>query len=183
MALHGDGYSADVRTAWFWHKFGPNEIPGKPKIVSDIKTHGTLHLGISENERGQIRFNIEGLERSYDISWSPRKPRLRSTSRLETTVSPQASSWITPPAQRLKTAQKRKRQIESVSIAPSEVKSETKEDTTLPSKKVNLRKRPKTYSKRDVESPRRHYFVSMLIVNRIVDFVLQHAVQRALLRP
>ena len=128
-----------------------------PTTAPFVRNYNIVFLGISENERDQISLTIEELEKNYGLPPLPRKPRLRSTSRLETTVSPQTSNWITPTAERPKTPQKRKRQVESKSLTPSQVKSEHKEAHAFPSKAVKLRKRPKTYSKRDVESPRYHY--------------------------
>jgi hypothetical protein len=136
-----------------WNDFGPDQVPGAPKLKSDIKDRGSRSIPkyLTGDVKNEIRLAIEELEKGYgyDALFSTPNRRLRSISRLGTTPSIQDSRLATPARS---TPQRQKRKFDNVSTNTFGLKPEIGQVDSSFSKtpKNSSRKKQKTYSKRDV---------------------------------
>jgi hypothetical protein len=143
-----------------WNNHGPDG-PDSPKDWHDIKIRGSLSLhnkhGLDEKQRNDIALAVEKLEKVFFLELSTPNRRLRSSSRVDTGSN--QKSWLnTPPVEKNGKTQGRKRKLGSDSSTPPGAKHEI-ERVDIESSKTNpSRKKPKTYSKRDVRASS-HRFV------------------------
>ena len=145
----------DGKLQRLWNRGGPNELSRKE--WRDIKERGSISLHnhdfLTEEQINDIALAVEELEKNYLPDLSTPNRRLRSTSRLETVSSNQSSRLNTPTVEKNGKAHGRKRKLAD-SLTPSTVKDEIVPVSIGSSKtEIKARKRPKTYSKRDVRGP------------------------------
>jgi hypothetical protein len=138
-----------------WERGGPDELSRKG--WRDIKERGSISLHnrdfLTEKEINDIALAVEELEKNYLPGLSTSNRQLRSTSRLETVSSDQSSRLNTPTVEKNGKAHGRKRKFAD-SLTPSTVKDEIVPVSIGSSKtEIKARKKPKTYSKRDVRVP------------------------------
>jgi hypothetical protein len=142
----------DGKLQRLWNQGGPNELSRKE--WRDIKERGSVSLHnrdfLTVDEINDIALAVEELEKNCLPDLSTPNRRLRSSSRLETVSSNQSSRLNTPTVEKNGTARGRKRMFAD-SLTPSTVEHEIV-PVSIDSSKTDTkpRKRPKTYSKRDV---------------------------------
>lgn len=134
-----------------WTHFGQETS----KNWHDIKIHGSLllhapHHGLNEDEKRDIALAFEEFEKPFLLENSTPNRRLRSSSRADTTSSTQDSRFNTPIVETNGKAQGQKRKFGTDSLTPSDVKHKIVQVVISSPKSIKSRKRPKTYSKRDV---------------------------------
>jgi hypothetical protein len=146
----------DRKLKTLWNRWGPDE-PDSSKDWHDIKICGSplLHNRgfLNGDQKNDIALAVEELEKTYLPELSTPNRRLRSSSRLETGSSNQDSRLNTPIVEKNGKAQGRKRKFGTDSLTPSGGKHEIVPVDIDSSKTDKVRKKPKTYSKRDVRVP------------------------------
>jgi len=147
----------DRRLKTLWMASGPDEADA-PKHWHDIYTRGSLSLynphkdGLTEEQRNDIALAFQELEYVYLLQHSTPNRRLRSSSRVDTISPIQVLRLSAPTVEKNGKAQGRKRKFGTNSLTPSGVKHEIVQ-VDIDSPKTNIsRKKPKTYSKRDVRA-------------------------------
>jgi hypothetical protein len=146
----------DRRLKTLWNRWGPDR-PDSPKDWHDVKIRGSQSLHnrgfLDEDQKNGIALAVEELKKTYLPELSTPNRRLRSSSRVETGSLNQDSRLTTPPVEKNGKAQGRKRKFGTDSLTPSSGKHEIVPIDIDSSKTSKARKKPKTYSKRDVQVP------------------------------
>jgi hypothetical protein len=141
------------RLKTIWERRGPDK-PGSPKHWHDIKIRGSISLhndhGLNEAERNDIRLAVQKLEDFFSLEQLTPNRRLRSSSKVNTVSSSQDVRSNTPTKDNNGKAQGLKRKFGTNLLTSSGAKDENGQVDLYSSKASKGRKKPKTYSKRDV---------------------------------